>query len=181
MAGSLDSLGPPGEGAGDPREALPQSVLFCCDHNAVRSPMAEGIMKRFYGYGCYVQSAGVRNDLEIDGFAVTVCGEIGVELARHRSRSFDEMGLWGDDLASFDLILALSPASQRRALDLTRLHALRVEYWPILDPTGLGEGREERLATYRQTRDMIVGRLVERWGPPRPPGGPPREARAVRG
>ncbi|MEO6299873.1 MAG: low molecular weight phosphatase family protein, partial [Paracoccaceae bacterium] len=27
--------------------SLPQSILFCCDHNAVRSPMAEGLMKKF--------------------------------------------------------------------------------------------------------------------------------------
>lgn len=153
-------------------QALPQSVLFCCDHNSVRSPMAEGIMKRFYGTGAYVQSAGVRNDREIDGFAVAVCREMGVELERHRSRSFDEMGRMGEDLASFDLILALSPASWRRALDLTRYHALAVEHWPILDPTGLGEGREERLGSYRQARDMIVRRLTDRWGPPRPGPGP---------
>ena len=148
--------------------ALPQSVLFCCDHNAVRSPMAEGIMKKFYGTACYIQSAGVKNDMEIDGFAIAVCAEIGVELQRHRSRSFDQMELWGDDLSSFDLILALSPASLRRALDLTRFYALTVEHWPILDPTGLGEAREDRLASYRQSRDMIVQRLTERYGPPRP-------------
>jgi protein-tyrosine-phosphatase len=146
---------------------LPQSVLFCCDHNAVRSPMAEGIMKKFYGQDCYIQSAGVKNDLEIDGFAIAVCAEIGVELHRHRSRSFDQMEQWGDDLSSFDLILALSPASLRRALDLTRFYALTVEHWPILDPTGLGEGREDRLASYRQSRDMIIQRLTDRWGPPR--------------
>lgn len=128
--------------------------------------MAEGIMKKFYGTVCYIQSVGVKNDMEIDGFAITVCKEIGVELARHRSRSFDEMEQWGDDLTSFDLVLALSPASQRRALDLTRFSHLAVEYWPILDPTGLGEGREERLKTYRQSRDMIIQRLIERWGPP---------------
>ena len=145
---------------------LPQSVLFCCDHNAVRSPMAEGIMKKFYGTGTYVQSAGVKSDLEIDGFAIAVCAEIGVELARHRVRSFDQMEQWGDDLSSFDLVVALSPASQRRALDLTRLFHLDVEYWPILDPTGLGEGREDRLASYRQARDQIVERLVDRFGPP---------------
>ena len=101
--------------------SLPQSILFCCDHNAVRSPMAEGIMKKLYGTGTYVQSVGVINDLEIDGFSIAVCDEIGVELSRHRSRSFDEMERWGDDLSSFDLIVALSPASQRRALELTRL------------------------------------------------------------
>ena len=147
-------------------ELLPQSVLFCCDHNAVRSPMAEGIMKQFYGTGTYVQSVGVRNEMEIDGFSIAVCEEIGVELSRHRSRSFDEMEQWGDDLSSFDLVVALSPASQRRALELTRFFHLDVEYWPILDPTGLGETRADKLAAYRQTRDQIIGKLKQRWGEP---------------
>ncbi len=144
--------------------SLPQSILFCCDHNAVRSPMAEGIMKKLYGTGTYVQSVGVINDLEIDGFSIAVCDEIGVELSRHRSRSFDEMERWGDDLSSFDLIVALSPASQRRALELTRLFHLTVEYWPILDPTGIGETREMKLVSYRQTRDQILSKLREKWG-----------------
>jgi len=145
-------------------DSLPQSILFCCDHNAVRSPMAEGIMKKLYGTGTYVQSVGVINDLEIDGFSIAVCDEIGVELSRHRSRSFDEMERWGDDLSSFDLIVALSPASQRRALELTRLFHLTVEYWPILDPTGIGETREMKLVSYRQTRDQILNKLREKWG-----------------
>ncbi len=120
-------------------------------------------MKKFYGTGTYVQSVGVMNDLEIDGFAIAVCEELGIELSRHRSRSFDEMQEWGDDLSSFDLIIALSPASQRRALDLTRLFHLTVEYWPIMDPTGLGETREAKLASYRQARDQIVDQLLRRW------------------
>ena len=53
--------------------------------------MAEGMMKKFYGHAAYVQSAGVHNDMEIDGFSVAVCRELGIELERHRSRSFDEM------------------------------------------------------------------------------------------
>lgn len=129
--------------------------------------MAEGIMKKLYGTECYIQSVGVKNDLEIDGFAVAACAEIGVELSRHRSRSFDEMEEWGDDLSSFDLVLALSPASQRRALELTRVYHLDVEYWPTLDPTGMGGNREMQLDKYRQTRDQIVAKLVERWGPGR--------------
>jgi arsenate reductase len=148
----------------DPR---PQSVLFCCDHNAVRSPMAEGIMKKLYGTETYVQSVGVKNDLEIDGFSIAVCAEMDVELARHRSRSFDEMEQWGDDLSSFDLVIALSPASQRRALELTRYFHLEVEYWPIMDPTGLGESRAAKLVQFRAVRDQIVERLQARFGPPR--------------
>jgi protein-tyrosine-phosphatase len=145
---------------------FPASVLFCCDHNAVRSPMAEGMMKKFYGQRAYVQSAGVHNDMEIDGFSITVCKEMGVELDRHRSRSFDEMQQWGDDLSQFDLIIALSPASQRQALEFTRYNHIDVEYWPVLDPTGIGEGREAKLAAYRQTRDQIRTRMLDRFGPP---------------
>ena len=148
------------------QDKIPASVLFCCDHNAVRSPMAEGMMKKLYGRSAYVQSAGVKNDMEIDGFAVTVCDEIGVEIANHRTRSFDEMRDWGDDLGGFDLVIALSPASQRLALELTRTYHLDVEYWPIMDPTGLAEGRDARLVLYRQTRDQIRTRMIERFGEP---------------
>ena len=144
----------------------PQSVLFCCDHNAVRSPMAEGLMKKLYGTDTYVQSAGVKGDMEVDGFTVAVCEEVGVELSRHRVRSFDQMEDWGDDMGGFDLIVALSPASQRRALELTRCYALEVEYWPILDPTGLGEAREDKLRSYREARDQIRARMVARFGEP---------------
>ena len=146
---------------------LPQAVLFCCDHNAVRSPMAEGLMKKFYGTDVYVQSAGVASDLEIDGFAIAVCTELGVELSRHRSRSLDDMGQLGDELSSFDLVVALSPASQNKVVEMTHYAATNVEFWPILDPTGIGQGREDKLNAYRRTRDQIVERLTQRFGAPR--------------
>ncbi|WP_432449044.1 low molecular weight phosphatase family protein [Aliiroseovarius marinus] len=128
--------------------------------------MAEGMMKAFYGHDIYVQSAGVHSELDIDGFSVAVCDELGIELSGHRVRSFDQMEEWGDDLSSFDLVIALSPASQRRALELTRVFHLDVEYWPILDPTGLGTRREEKLVNYRQARDQIRDRIMARFGPP---------------
>ena len=145
---------------------LPQSILFCCDHNAVRSPMAEGLMKKFYGSKTYVQSAGVLADKDIDGFSIAVCAELDIELARHKSRSFDEMQKLGDELSSFDLIVALSPASQTEAAKITRFYALQVDYWPIIDPTGIGEGREENLVSYRKARDQIIERLITKFGPP---------------
>jgi protein-tyrosine-phosphatase len=150
----------------DQKHPLPQSVLFCCDQNAVRSPMAEGIMKKFYGQDVYVQSAGIRSDLEIDGFAIAVCSEIGVELDRHRSRSFEEMEKLGDELSSFDMVVALTPASRSKAEELTRFHHLELEYWPVSDPSGalVGDGREAKLAAYGAARDEIVAYLRERWG-----------------
>ena len=138
---------------------LPGSVLFCCDHNSIRSPMAEGLMKRHIGTRVFVQSAGIKSDKEIDGFAISVCQEVGVELSKHRVRSFEELETWGEALDSFDLIVALSPAAQRRALDLTADYALSVLYWPTMDPVGIGETREAKLATYRQVRDQIQAQI----------------------
>ncbi len=122
-------------------------------------------MKKLYGTMTYVQSVGVVNDLEIDGFAIAACLEMGVELERHRARSFEEMEQRGEMLSGFDVIVTLSQASQRMALDLTRYYHLTVDYWPILDPTGIGETREQKLNAYRQTRDQILRRLEGTWTP----------------
>ena len=130
--------------------------------------MAEGIMKQLYGQRVYVQSAGVRSELEVNGYAVAVCQEIGVELARHRARAIHEMRDLGDDLASFELIVALSPAAQKVASEYTRYFALDLEYWPVLDPTGMGERREENLVFFRQTRDQIRQQIIDRFGRPEP-------------
>lgn len=141
--------------------ALPGSVLFCCNHNAVRSPMAEGIMKHLHGARVFVQSAGVQSELEVDGFMVAVAAELGIDISRHRCRSFEDMENWGDDIDAYDRVIALSPAAQRHALERTRNFSVEVTYWPTLDPTGMGERREDRLAAYRQTRDQIMARIRE--------------------
>jgi protein-tyrosine-phosphatase len=143
----------------------PQSVLFACDHNSIRSPMAEGLMKQHIGTSIFVQSAGVKGDMEIDGFAINVCREVGVELSRHRTRSFDDLMEWGDDLDSYDLIVALSPAAQRRALEYTRFYSLEVEYWQTMDPSGFGDSREAKLNQYRLVRDQITQKIKERFLP----------------
>lgn len=144
---------------------LPGSVLFCCDHNSVRSPIAEGYLKLLHGTRIFVQSAGVLSDREVDGFAIAVAAEIGIDISRHRTRSFDDMQNWGESIGAYDRIIALSPAAQRRALDDTADYHVEVSYWPTLDPIGLGEKREESLAAYRQTRDQIVSRIRQEFLP----------------
>ena len=145
--------------------ALPGSVLFCCDHNAVRSPMAEGLMKQLHGTRIFVQSAGVRGDMEVDGFMIAVAAELGIDITRHRTRSFEQMEDWGDDIDQFDLIIALSPAAQRHALERTQEFHVEVRYWPTLDPTGLGETRRDKLDAYRQTRDLLKAKILEEFPP----------------
>ncbi|MBC8451864.1 MAG: low molecular weight phosphatase family protein, partial [Rhodospirillaceae bacterium] len=93
---------------------LPGAVLFACTENALRSPMAESILKHLQGHRIYVDSVGVRSG-EIDPFAIEVLDEIGIDLSRHRSKSFDDL-----EDEYYDLIITLSPEAQHRAVELTR-------------------------------------------------------------
>jgi protein-tyrosine-phosphatase len=136
---------------------LPGSVLFCCTLNAIRSPMAEGILKLLHGRRIYVDSAGVRAG-EIDPFAVAAMDEIGVDIGRHRGKVFDDL-----EDTSFDVIVSLSPEAQHRAVEMTRTMACEVEFWNTFDPSLVEGSRETRLEAYRVVRDTLMGRIQARF------------------
>ncbi|MCB9956992.1 MAG: arsenate reductase ArsC [Rhodospirillaceae bacterium] len=140
-------------------DELPGSVLFCCTLNSIRSPMAEAIMKSLHGRRVYIDSAGVREG-ETDPFAVEVLGEIGLDLSRHRPKTFDDLQ---DDAP--DLVISLSPEAHHRALELTRTNACEVEFWPTFDPTIVEGNRETRLDAFRQVRDQLRQRIRQRFPP----------------
>jgi protein-tyrosine-phosphatase len=143
------------------RASRPQAVLFACGLNQVRSPMAAALFGWLFGRTIYVRSAGVRKG-ELDAFAVAAMDEIGLDIARHRPMTFEEL----DDLEglNFDLIVTLSPEAHHRALELTRTLAADVEYWPTGDPTLATGNREQQLDAYRQVRDQLMQRIKTRFG-----------------
>lgn len=151
-----------------PGEVAPGSVAFACDRNAVRSPMAEGLLKWMHGQQIFVQSAGVLGGLPLDGFAVEVLREIGVDIARHQPRTFAEMEAYGEDFGAYEMIVSFTPAAHRRALEYTRHSALQAVYWPTEDPTIAEGSREQRLNAYRTVRDRIRERIEEVFGPGEP-------------
>ena len=61
--------------------------------------------------------------------------------------------------------ISLSPEAQHTAVELTRSMACDVEFWPVLDPTGVEGSREETLAAYRIVRDQLQKRILERFPP----------------
>ncbi|HSE73602.1 MAG TPA: arsenate reductase ArsC [Dongiaceae bacterium] len=137
--------------------AQPGSVLFCCTYNSIRSPMAEGILKYLRGKSIFVDSVGVRAS-EIDGFVVAVMDEIGIDMAKHRSKTFEDL-----EDTSFDLIISLSPEAQHKAVEMTRTMACEVEFWPTMDPSVVEGSREEMLDAYRDVRDKLMDRIRERF------------------
>jgi protein-tyrosine-phosphatase len=137
---------------------LPGAVLFACNLNAIRSPMAEGLARHFYGHKVYVASCGVRRG-EPDPFVIAVMDELGIDMRRHRPQSFEELQ---DD--SFDLIVSLSPEAHHWAVEMTRTMALEAEYWPTIDPSLTEGSREQKLEAYRDVRDRLRERLLSRFG-----------------
>jgi protein-tyrosine-phosphatase len=144
-----------------PRSTRPQAVLFACGLNSVRSPMAAGLFRQAIGRGTYVASAGVRKG-ELDPFAVAALDEVGIDIAKHRPMTFEELEDW--EGLNFDLIVTLSPEAHHKALELTRTLAAEVEYWPTPDPTAVEGSREQRLGAYREVRDQLLARIRGRFG-----------------
>jgi len=155
----------------DSSPLLPGAVLFACNLNQVRSPMAEALLKRLAGDRIYVDSCGLKRPglvhdeardeevpASVDPFAQAVMAELGCELARHRPKSFDDL-----EDASFDLVISLTPEAQHRAVELARGRATDIEYWPTLDPTLVDGSREARLDAYRAVRDALARRIAERF------------------
>lgn len=138
---------------------IPGAVLFACYHNALRSPMAEGLLKHFMGHRIFVDSIGVRSG-ELDVFAVAVMEEIGIDISRHVPKEFDDLVD-----TSFDLVISLSPEAHHRAIELTRTMAIEAEYWPTLDPSIVTGSREQVLSAYRDVRDGLIDRIKARFMP----------------
>lgn len=139
-------------------EGLPQAVLFACNENIIRSPMAKGLMQRRFGNRIWVESVGLRKGAAIDPFVVQVMDELGVDLAAHRPQSFDDL-----EDANFDLIVTLTPEAHHRALEFTRTMAVEVEYWPTFDPSLAQGARAQRLEEYRAVRDALDKRIAARF------------------
>jgi protein-tyrosine-phosphatase len=150
----------------------PGAVLFACNLNQVRSPMAEALLKRLVGDRVYVDSCGLRRpamihdderdeDLPagVDPFVEVVMAELGCDLAGHRPKVFDDL-----EDSSFDLVVSLTPEAQHRAVELARGRAAAIEYWPTHDPTLIDGSREARLEAYREVRDTLARRIEARFG-----------------
>ena len=139
------------------------SVLFCCNYNSVRSPMAEGIFKKLIGRKIFVQSAGVFDSLEIDGFTVTVCNEINVKLSKHRVRSLREMEKEGGFIGSFDLIIPLTKESSEEAHKYSIYSSVMIEDWIVDEPVKNENDVNQTLYSYRTTRDLIFDKIKKRF------------------
>ena len=150
----------------DPTGPLPGAVLFACNYNRVRSPMAEALTKLLYGQRIFVDSCGLKPGEGVDPFVCAVIDELGADLTRHTAKTFDEV-----DEGAFDLVISLTPEAQHRAVEMARGKAVEIAYWPTHDPTLATGSREAVLEAYRAVRDELKARIEARFGRPSTFGG----------
>jgi protein-tyrosine-phosphatase len=132
-----------------------RSVLFACNLNSVRSPMAAALMRAKAQGRLSIDSAGVYEG-GLDPFAARVLGEVGIALAGHEPKPMHAL-----DLSKFDLVIALTPEAAAEARK--SLPRDRVEFWDVANPSECARTQEEILAAYRNVREDLRRRLAERF------------------
>jgi hypothetical protein len=143
---------------------LPRSrigaVLFACNFNRVRSPMAEALLRRFANDRIYVDSCGVRMDPRSDGegvdpFVEAVMAELSCDLGDYKPKTFADL-----EDGSFDLVVSsrLRPST---APPITRAGA------PSRSSIGRSSIRPSRRARVRRGWRRTA-RSATRWRPESP-------------
>ena len=129
------------------------AVLFACNINAVRSAMAEAMVKHAFPGKIFVDSCGVTPGIQ-DGFATAVMDEIGLDISAHEPKSFDDL-----ESGFYDVIISFSSEAHDVALALTQNIDCEPLYWPVDNLANLTGSREEMLRAYRNVREDIRGKL----------------------
>jgi len=130
-----------------PSDQEPRRVLFVCQGNICRSPMAAAMAQEMFGDQIATESAGLNPVYDTaTSEAVAVIREQGFDISAHRSRNVRDL-----DLEPFDVIVALTPSIAARLPRVDRPG--RVVVWNIDDPYG-GD-----LAVYRSCAAAIKEKL----------------------
>ncbi len=136
---------------------LPKSILFVCYLNSIRSPMAEGLMRKLYP-SVDVQSCGMASG-ELDDLMVAVMREKGIDMNDHTAQTLGDVSE-----VPFDIAVAFTDAAGAAAEATFFGTVTEVERWPIPDPTHGSLDVRAMMNNYRAIRDNIEARLKRRFG-----------------
>ena len=135
----------------------PDAVLFICYLNSIRSPIAEGLMKKRFGEQTYVQSCGLAAG-EIDDLMVAIMKEKGIDMSEHKARTLGELSD-----TSFDVVITFTEDAGEAARAYFEDTEALIEVWPTPDPTAGTLDVRSMMNNYRAVRDYIDGRLERRF------------------
>lgn len=125
-------------------------ILFVCQLNMVRSPMAEGLARKA---GMAVMSCGIDPGEEPDELMIAVMREIGINMSDHEPKSLND---FSDQ--SFGRIVTFSEDSRQTALAVFGEDA-PIELWSVPNPSTGGHDVRAIMDTYRSIRTVIANRI----------------------
>lgn len=134
------------------------NVLFICQLNSVRSPMAEGLLRKRLGDKVYVKSCGLTPD-DPNDFMLSIMKEVGIDMSDHQPLGLDDIK---DE--SFDRIIAFTAGAKAGAEVVLGDNHPEIELWAVPNP---GEGSLDVRAlmnNYRAIRSNIDARLGREFG-----------------
>lgn len=134
-----------------------QSILFVCNQNAVRSPMAEGLANRHCKRRIYIDSVGLIAG-NLDPFSIGAMAEEDIDIADHEPKPLSSA-----DLSLFDLVIALTPESRDHISKLRDRGDFVLEYWPTPDPSDSEGNRNQVMDSYRLVRDRLETMIADRF------------------
>jgi arsenate reductase (thioredoxin) len=128
-------------------------VLILCTGNSCRSQMAEGLWNHLAGGTWRADSAGSKPAGYVHPLAIRVMGELGLDIARNRSKSLSEF-----QQTPFDLVITVCDNAQEACP--TFPGSGRVLHWPFEDPYHAPGNDEEKLVEFRRVRDLIRDKIA---------------------
>jgi len=129
-------------------------VLFICQLNSVRSPMAEGLLRKQLGAKVSVKSCGLTPE-EPNDFMISIMKEVGIDMSEHEPLALTD--IMHED---FDRIIAFTSGAKEGAEAVLSDAGSQIELWAVPNP---GEGSLDvraLLNNYRAIRTNIGARLA---------------------
>lgn len=129
------------------------NILFMCVANSARSQMAEGLAKNILGDKVWVESAG-SEPKTVNPFALEVMNEIGIDLSRQFSKSYEHLS--PKFVVGLDYIITLCVEEVCPMMAAPRAQRL---HWGFVDPANAKLTAEDQLTLFREIRDGIKEKI----------------------
>ncbi len=130
-----------------------QKILFLCTGNSARSQMAEAFLRKYGDERFEAHSAGLEPK-GLNPLTVKVMDEIGIDISNQKSKSVDTY--LGKVL--FQYLVTVCDDADKNCPTVwpgvnKRMH------WSFQDPAAVEGSEEEKLAKFREVRDLIEAKI----------------------
>ena len=130
-----------------------QRILFLCTGNSARSQMAEAFLRKYGGEYFEAHSAGLEPK-GLHPLTTKVMNEVGIDVSNQESKGVDTY--LGKTL--FQYLITVCDDADKNCPTIwpgvnTRMH------WSFQDPARFEGSEEEKLARFREIRDLIEKKI----------------------